>query len=349
MKLLVLYEELAGYFMACISEFAEQNNCEVLILRKEVNAVAPFHFKESARIKLVDRSKFDENELIKIAIEFSPDAVFCAGWGYKPYLKIARRFHNKIPVVLGFDNWWLGSFRQRLSTYIAKVYFSRHFDRCFVPGFQQKEFALRLGFPEKRIATGAYSCDFEHFNAYFKKYAAEKISHFPKRFIYAGRYSTEKGIELLWKAFISMQDESPNDWELWCLGKGDIESISHPKIRHFGFVQPEEMEDFIKQTSVFILPSLFEPWGVVVHEFAAAGFPLLLSENVGAGAAFLKVGQNGFSFRPGDVDAIAAAMKSIVELSDEKLLRMGESSVDIASSVTPKKWSKTLFELIHSR
>jgi glycosyltransferase involved in cell wall biosynthesis len=349
MKLLVLYEELAGYFMACITEFAEQHSCEVLILRKEVNAVAPFHFADSALIKLIDRSTLSENELIKTATDFAPDAVFCAGWGYKPYLKVAKRFHGKVPVVLGFDNWWNGSLRQRMSSMIAKVYFSRHFDRCFVPGFQQKEFALRLGFSEDRITTGAYSCDFEHFNSYFKKHAADKQTHFPKRFIYAGRYAAEKGIELLWKAFIDLQAEMPNDWELWCLGKGDIAPIDHQKIKHFGFVQPDAMEDFIKQTSVFILPSLFEPWGVVVHEFAAAGFPLLLSENVGAAAAFLKVGENGFSFRPGDAEAIAATMRSIVKLSDEELLGMGERSAQIAASVTPEKWSGALFQLIHSR
>ncbi len=349
MKLLVLYEELAGYFMACISEFAEQNNCDVLILRKEVNAVAPFQFRDSDRVKMIDRSTLDEKGMLKTAAGFSPDVVFCAGWGNKTYLKICRRFHKKVPVVLGFDNWWNGSFRQRMSALIAKAYFSNHFDRCFVPGLQQKEFALRLGFPESRIATGAYSCDFNHFNAFYKKHAEEKKAQFPKRFIYAGRYSSEKGIELLWKAFISMQEESPNDWELWCLGKGDIAPVEHPKIRHFGFVQPEEMENFIKQTGVFILPSLFEPWGVVVHEFAAAGFPLLLSENVGASTAFLKDGQNGFSFRPGDADAIAAAMKSIIELKDEKLVQMGNASAKIAATVTPEKWSETLFKLIHSR
>lgn len=349
MKLLVLYEELAGYFMACISEFAEQHNCEVLILRKEVNAVAPFHFEDAEGITLIDRSELTKKELLKTAISFAPDAIFCAGWGYKPYLKICRRFHSKVPVVLGFDNWWNGSFRQRISALIAKAYFSNHFDRCFVPGIPQKEFALRLGFPETRIATRAYSCDFAHFNAYYQKYAADKKSHFPKRFIYAGRYSAEKGIELLWNAFISMQDEHATDWELWCLGKGDIEPAVHPKIRHFGFVQPEQMEEFIKETGVFILPSLFEPWGVVVHEFAAAGFPLLLSENVGAADAFLKDGQNGFSFRPGDAEAIKTAMKSIVDLEDERLSHMGDLSAKHAASITPKKWSQVLFQLIHSR
>jgi glycosyltransferase involved in cell wall biosynthesis len=286
---------------------------------------------------------------MKTAADFKADAVFCAGWGYKPYLKICKNVHNKVPVVLGFDNWWNGSMRQRVTSIFARYYFSNHFDRCFVPGLPQKEFALRLGFPEKRIATGAYSCDFDHFNAYHKKYAEEKKANFPKRFIYAGRYSPEKGIDLLWKAFINLQEEMPNDWELWCLGKGDIEPVVHPKIKHFGFIQPDAMEEFIQQTGVFILPSLFEPWGVVAHEFAAAGFPLLLSEQVGAGEAFLKPEQNGFSFRAGDADAISSAMKSIVELSDQKLFHMGELSAKAAATITPVKWAQTLFQLIHSR
>ena len=48
---------------------------------------------------------------------------------------------------------------------------------------------------------------------------------------------------------------------------------------------------------LFLMPSSFEPWGVVVHEHAAAGFPLLLSDAVGAGERFLEAPRNGTAFR----------------------------------------------------
>ena len=46
-----------------------------------------------------------------------------------------------------------------------------------------------------------------------------------------------KGVKELWEAFIKLHEQLPNDWELWCLGKGefDPEFPSHPKIKNFGF------------------------------------------------------------------------------------------------------------------
>ena len=105
--------------------------------------------------------------------------------------------------------------------------------------------------------------------------------NFPKRFLYVGRYYDFKGVKTLWDAFIQLQVENPNDWELWCLGNGDLEPLEHPKIKHLGFMQPEDLDKIISETGIFILPSLFEPWGVVVQEYAAAGYPLILSNQIG--------------------------------------------------------------------
>ncbi|HET6992010.1 MAG TPA: glycosyl transferase family 1, partial [Bacteroidia bacterium] len=89
--------------------------------------------------------------------------------------------------------------------------------------------------------------------------------------------------------------------------------------------------------------------GVAVHEFAAAGFPLLLSDQVGAASSFLDEGKNGFSFPAGDAGAIEKIVEKISRLPDEELLKMGEKSLELANTITTSGWAKTLFELIHSR
>src|SRR5207247_481782 len=124
------------------------------------------------------------------------------------------------------------------------------------------------------------------------------------RFLYVGRYYDFKGITDLWEAFIQLQSARPNEWELWCLGAGSIAPVEHPKIKHFGFVQPTDLEPIIEQCGVFVLPSRFEPWGVVAQEYVASGFPLLLSRAVGAGEAFLEPGKNGYFFESGNVAQI---------------------------------------------
>jgi glycosyltransferase involved in cell wall biosynthesis len=349
MKIVVLYEELAGYFMACITRFAEKYDARVLIIRKETNATAPFEFKNHPLIEILERNSLPQSELEKRIFSFEPDAVFCAGWSNEFYLKISKHFKPSIPVILGFDNQWTGSFKQRLRVIAAKRYFKNHFTNCFVPGKLQAVFAEHLGFSSENYRTGAYSCDTDFFTSIYESTQAFKKENFPKRFIFSGRYTAVKGIELLWNTFLKLRSETKRDWELWCIGKGEIEPLQAEGIRHFGFVQPENLGKIMKDCGVFILPSNFEPWGVVVHEFAAAGFPLLLSDKVGAGEIFLKEPDNGFRFDSENGDSLLSSMKTIVSLNDSQLLEMGKRSHEISLSITPDKWSATLYDLIHVR
>jgi glycosyltransferase involved in cell wall biosynthesis len=145
-----------------------------------------------------------------------------------------------------------------------------------------------------------------------------------------------------------LQKEQPNEWELWCLGAGDIKPIEHPKIKHFGFVQPRDLEPILAQTGVFVLPSRFEPWGVVAHEYAASGFPMLLSTAVGAREAFLDEGKNGFMFLPDNVAALKKELKKIVNLSHKELILMSEHSHLLAQKLNPKKWANTVLTFYES-
>ena len=107
------------------------------------------------------------------------------------------------------------------------------------------------------------------------------------------------------------------------------------------------MEYYIKNTGVFILPSHFEPWGVVTHEFAAAGFPLILSDKIGAGTKFLDNGYNGFLFSSNNVQELKQAMLNVINLSSDELLKMGIRSMEKAEEITPTKWANTLMEILN--
>jgi len=173
-----------------------------------------------------------------------------------------------------------------------------------------------------------------------------KNRKYPHRFIYVGRYYDFKGITDLWDAFIAWQKEANTDWELWCLGNGDISPIQHPNIKHFGFVQPKDLESFIAQAGVFVMPSRFEPWGVVLHEFAAAGFPLICSDKVGAVEAFLSDNKNGYIYPAGNISALKNALGKMAMLSDEKLREMGKISKQLAAKITPALWAETVMNVV---
>ena len=188
-------------------------------------------------------------------------------------------------------------------------YLRKRFSNIWVPGNSQKKYALKLGFKEKQISIGFYSADTNYFSSLYDLVHSEKKKSFPKRFIYVGRYYEFKGITNLWNAFIELQNENPNDWELWCLGHGNIAPVKHPKIKHFGFVQPKDFPEYVKNTGVFVMPSLFEPWGVVLHEFAVMGFPIIASNKVGAAEVFVKDTMNGFLFEAENVNSLKEKLK----------------------------------------
>ncbi len=346
-KVVILYEELAAYFIACVRKLNEYS-VEVHIVHKKVNSEAPFEFKSLQNTFLYDKDAYDFESLMQLISDIKPDMLFVGGWMEKKYLKVAKKYFSTIPTVLGFDTKWDASFKQRLGIIFSSYYINQRFSNCFVPGEAQRKFALKLGFKKDQIRTGAYSADTDMFNSYYSQSIASKRNAFPKRFLYMARYIQSKGIEDLWQAFIEIQQEEENEWELWCLGTGNLyeRRIVHPKIRHFGFIQPNALGEIIRQTGVFVLPSRFEPWGVVLHEFATAAYPLICSNEVGAGEAFLIQGENGYFHEKNDIHSIKEAMKKMMNHPDELLLQMGEKSRELSGKISTDTWAKTLIEFI---
>jgi glycosyltransferase involved in cell wall biosynthesis len=348
-KILFLYTELAGYFLSCVAELLKEPGVEVHIVRWPVNNEAPFDFEFSDKLKIYERKSYSREQLITLASTISPDIIYCSGWVDKDYLAVCRQYRNSIPVMVGLDNHWKGTLKQRIACMAAKVSIHRCFNYCWVPGAPQFIYAQKLGFKKENILQGFYSADVLAFQQMYEASRQEKEKRFPKRFIYVGRYYAFKGVQDLWEAFIEMNNEGGSEWELWCLGKGDIEPVSHPKIKHFGFVQPSQMSEFIGKTGVFVLPSHFEPWGVVVHEFAAAGFPLICSDEVGAATAFIADGYNGYIYEAGNKSDLKKKLKEITSMSDHTLLEMGTRSIEKAEQVTPAKWVRTLLSVLNVR
>jgi glycosyltransferase involved in cell wall biosynthesis len=344
-KAVFLYTELAEYFLACLNQL-QKSGVEVHVVYWPVNKEAPFKFSFNPKIKFYSRNNFDRKSLKTLVSSLSPDVIYCSGWIDKDYLSVCREFKSSVPVIVGFDNQWKGSIKQRVAIAIANFTIHKYFTHCWVPGQPQYIYALKLGFKKEKILTGYYSANFEFFNTLYLSNLVSKQAKFPKRFIFVGRYYEFKGIKDLWEAFIQLQTDSPSEWELWCLGTGTVDPVKHPQIKHFGFVQPGEMEPFIRDTGVFILPSHFEPWGVVVHEFASAGFPIICSDEVGAASAFLKDRVNGYLYKSHDIGQLKARMRKIMNCSNEDLVNMGNESVKLASTLTPSIWANNLIRVI---
>jgi glycosyltransferase involved in cell wall biosynthesis len=100
---------------------------------------------------------------------------------------------------------------------------------------------------------------------------------------------------------------------------------------HFlGFVNQLEMPSRYALADVLVLPSSTDNRGTVTNEAMACGLPVVISNMVGiyGEGDILRHGENGFVYRLGDNDALAAFLDRLVE--DEPLRRrMGERSWEI--------------------
>lgn len=346
MKVLILYTELADYILACFTELHKHVD-EIHVIHWPIRDEAPFIFKVPDNVILHNKNA-DYKELLNLSKMINPSLILCSGWVDSNYLKIVKYYNQKIPTVLLFDNQWKASLKQVLGVLLSSFLLKNKFSNVWVTGSSSKYFAQRLGFSDDKILTGLYSADTNKFSEFRQKYLEAKKVTFPKVFLYVGRYVRHKGIFELWNAFIELQNEDPSEWELWCLGTGEEfdNRISHPKIKHFGFIQPPEMNKYLAKSGVYILPSLNEPWGVSVHEMAAAGFPMLLSNNVGSSEEFLEENINGYHFNSRNKEEIKQNLKKIINLKESDLLTMGNKSFNLSLKNSPKIWAEKLTSLL---
>lgn len=348
-KIIFLYTELAEYFVSCLRELAKNDKFDIYIFRWPVNKEAPFDFNIPQDVSLFTKNiDFNEADILDKVNEISPDVIFCSGWSDKSYVKVCKHFFGKIPTVLLMDNQWDGSLRKRLATIIGKITLHKIFSNAWVPGEPQYNYALKLGFNKSKVRKGFYSADLELFDRVRNNGVDIKTKTYPKVFLYVGRYVKHKGIFDLWQAFIEFQKESNSNWELWCIGTGDQyeNRVLHDKIKHFGFVQPAEMEQYIIKSGCYVLPSHFEPWGVTIHEFAAAGLPIICSDKVGAATQFVRDSDNGYIFSSGSVKELKQSMYKVANKSDEELIQMSNRSYELSKFITPKKWVETLYSFV---
>lgn len=344
MKVVVLYSELAGYFLACIRAFAEQTGAEVHIFHWPVHKDAPFQFDSIPGIRFYERMNYDETSLAEAVKGIQPDLIYLTGWMDKAYLPIGKHFKRQgKPVICALDNQWHATMRQRLACLLSPFFLKPSVTNLWVPGPYQFTYARKLGFRSEQIRTGVYAADTAAFERVFNESLAPKQAHYPKKFLFVGRFVSVKGLQELIPAFQQLRKEGC-DWELELVGTGEMKAslAEIPGIRLRDFVQPAQLPELARTAGAFVLPSRFEPWGVVLHEFAAAGLPIIASDACGAATAFVRDGQNGFLHRAGDPQSLTDALRKIWQSSPTELLSMGHHSVELSRTLSPQTWASTL-------
>ena len=349
MKILYLYTEVMGYTIATINKL-KQNGAEVHVVHWDHKKLTPYKINTSDKLYLYPKSKENKNSLVKLINELNPDVTVVAGWVDKDYLYVASILKKRgKTVVCGLDGQWCGTIKQYFGSVLGAInYFKKYFSHAWVAGIYQFEYALKLGFKKEEIIFDFYSADTSNFSNEYRKNFNFKKKNYPHRFLYVGRFEKIKGLELLLKAWNRLSD-SKQDWELHLIGNGSLKKqlTYSDNIVVKDFMQPDKLINEIKDAGCFVLPSIYEPWGVVIHEFAAAGLPLVVSNKVGATKSFLINNFNGLYFISQNYKSLESKMLQIIEMSDEKLLKFSKNSNELSNRISPTTSANNLLSLIY--
>jgi len=344
MRTAILYTRLSGYMNACLKELDEIDDVEIFVSNIKVSKDAPFD--ENLFLWIENRyqwvNRVDITELISRLDEFRPDVILCANWHNSGYRKVLKHFKGRSVRIFTSDRPWLGQLRQWLGVFTARYYLHPICEAFFVAGERQAVFAHKMGFKQANILRGLYSCDHQNFSKTYE--SRMRTQSEPRSFVFIGRFSQEKGLDVLVDAYRRYRDSTSEPWTLKCYGTGpllplidDVEGVEYQ-----GFCQPSDLPRELLQASCLILPSTFEPWGLVVHEAVTAGMSVITTDAVGASVHLVQDGYNGYIVETGDANELAQAMLrySMLEVKERSI--MSENSYRLSLQFTPKQWANNL-------
>lgn len=345
-KVAVLWAGMSGYLAACLKELAARPDVDLLVSWQLHSAHAPFDTDSLAwgGTSLAYDGHPDSDVLIRELEDFGPDVILICGWHIAAFRKIARRWRGRATRVLCMDNQWRGTAKQWAGILASPAIIRPHFDRAFVSGPRQAEFAARLGFRGGQITEGVYACDRAEFAV-----AAERRRKGAgaEGFLFVGRLVPVKGIRTLAEGYRAYRSMVRRPWPLRVIGDGPLaELLQGEGVERQGFVQPADLPEAMLGGSCLVLPSDFEPWGVVLHEAASAGMAIICSEACGAGDVLVDDGRNGRVVPTGSAAALAQAMAWVSGTTDEARQAMAAESAKRAEYNSPQIWATTVLSFL---
>jgi glycogen(starch) synthase len=145
----------------------------------------------------------------------------------------------------------------------------------------------------------------------------------PARLLYVGRLEYEKGIQDAIAALPRVRRSHPGT-TLAIAGEGTqadwLRELARQhrvsrSVLFLGKLGHQELLGWLHGADAIVLPSRYEPFGIVALEAAAAGTPLITSTAGGLGEAVVD-GVTGLSFQPADVAGLTSAVRELLDDPD---------------------------------
>jgi len=290
-------------------------------------------------------------EVFALLMELKPDIIFAPATAFPEGMAgFAYRLTSGARVVMMDDVWEHADHGSAFTKEIKRL-INKNIDGVFIPAPSHLPYYVEMGFPEERVVFGVDVVDNDYFLKRSERARAndEKLrasKKLPKNyFLFVGRFLPRKGLETLVKAYTYYRQQAgQNPWGLVLVGGGnyfdDTRKLARdiPGIHFVGSQFEDDLCQYYALARTLIVPSIVDPWGLVVNEGMASGLPVIVSKGCGSAKTLVKEGENGWTFEPGDDETLTNLMIRASSLSSDALKEMGRKSQSIVS-----EWSLDRF------
>ena len=164
----------------------------------------------------------------------------------------------------------------------------------------------------------------------------------PPHLLAVGSIVARKGYDVLVRALTPLADKA---WTLSIVGAARdaavlsalVEQIAEAglqsRVRLLGARTEAELDEIYATADIFVMPSLFEGYGMVLGEAMARGLPIVCT--TGGAAAETAPNAAALKVSPGDANAFGAA---VARLLDDAVLRAGMADAAWAAGLMLPTW-----------
>lgn len=268
----------------------------------------------------LNRGSFEDRNKIKTLFNLlrklrtvSYKKIVFSGWEVKEVtLAALLNKRNKNAIVI--ESSIIETKKSGLTWFLKKIAVGR-MSLAYPSGQLQKAILEMFSFKGETVIThGVGLSNFKKTSFLNKK---EYTINSPLRFIYIGRISPEKNIDFMVNIFKNLP------YELILIGDGplkkQLDNKKYNNIKFLGYIDNKELSKEILKSDCFILPSLSEPWGLVVEEALTLGLPVIVSNHVGCHSDLVNE-KNGIIFDVNNTQSFIDALM-IMEKNYERYLR----------------------------
>ncbi len=277
-----------------------------------------------------------------------------AGWGHKVLLaSILLAWRHRVPVFVESDTplrsdlpCWKEIIKRAIYPWLFRIP-----RKVFPGGSRQAEYFKHYGVAPDKIVVAQMTVDVSSIMKWSLSPAAGEARNSVRAqwgiapdetvFIFVGRLEPQKGLKMLIQAFDDIR-ASCTGARLIIAGDGSLRSFVElqaaaiPQLRYLGRLKSDRVMLAYNAADVAVLPSLFEPWGLVVNEAMATGLPVIASSAVGCADDLVRDGETGSIFPTHSAEALCNCMRFFVDHPQERK-KMGCAARALISGWTLEK------------